>query len=81
MKELIEKLNNEGMLWFFLGSNISSTHLISEKECESAMCVVNSIRECLDDTNLDSDTKDKVRDFLVKSEEIINQDMANYKTN
>ena len=81
MKELLEKLHSCNMLWLFLGANISADHLMSEHDCDGAMLIIRDIKNVIDDTNIDDDTKEKIKHYLDESEQIINDELSKFKTN
>lgn len=83
MKELIEKLHKEDMLWFFMANLISAEALQNEYDCESSLLIVEEIEDCLKDETLDidSETKDKLSDLLMKSKEIVENEYSRFKLN
>lgn len=83
MKELIEKLHKENMLWFFMANLISAEALQNEHDCESSLLIIGEIEDCLKDETLDidSETKDKLSDLLMKSKEIVENEYSRFKLN
>lgn len=83
MKELIEKLYKEDMLWFFLANLISDSALNNEHDCESTLYIIDSFNECLGDADLvvNTQTKEKLNDLLKQSKEVVVKEYARFKLN
>lgn len=83
MKELIEKLHKDDMLWFFMANLVSADVLNNEHDCESSLLIIREIEDCLKDETLDidSETKDKLSDLLMKSKEIVEKEYSRFKPN
>ena len=81
MKELIERLYKEDLLWFFMANLISAEALHNEHDCESALYIIDNFNDCLMDDTLDVDleTKEKTFDLLKKSKEIVENEYGKFK--
>jgi len=81
MKELIEKLYEEDMLWFFLANLISADSLCNEQDCESALSIIDSLTKTLkdDDLAIDQTTKTKLDDLSKQLKEVVEKEYARFK--
>lgn len=63
MVDLLNKLVESGMLYFFLVSLISAESLHTPADCDVAITRIQEIIKALPDTSLDDETKDKIMKF------------------
>lgn len=78
MKEnLLEKLQNNNLLDFYLVSLISSDALITVEDCERSLSKIQEVKEHLITANIDN--KEQYADMIDKGEEIIKRDLEMFK--
>ena len=70
---LIKKLISEGLLYFFITSQISSDNILEKSNIEDRLRIVKSIKYVIDD--LDIEDKDGYLDLLSDCERILLNDL------
>ena len=73
----IDKLVEQDMLFFILGTAISSDSLIDVESCEGALKIIRELKEDLPTSKLKDDKKLKFR--LEEAEQIILRDLEAFK--
>lgn len=80
MKEnLLEKLQNNNLLDFYLVSLISSDALITVEDCEKSLKKIQEAKIHLETANIKN--KEKYAEMIIQGEEIIKRDLENIKEN
>ena len=78
MKEnLVDKLHEADMLYFVLGSLISSDSLVDIDSCHRALKCLEGLKRVFETSILKDDPK--IKSYLDNAESIIKRDMENYK--
>ncbi len=76
MKEnLAETLHNNGMLYFVIGSLISSDSILSKEDAEKALTTLSSIEKDIKMSSLDNEIKTDYLEKLQKCYEVLNSDI------
>lgn len=70
---LIKKLISEGLLYFFITSQISSDNILEKSNIEDRLRIIKSIKYVIDD--LDIEDKDGYLDLLSDCERILLNDL------
>lgn len=70
---LIKKLISEGLLYFFITSQISSDNILEKSNIEDRLRIIKSIKYVIDD--LDVEDKDGYLDLLSDCERILLNDL------
>lgn len=70
---LIKKLISEGLLYFFITSQISSDNILEKSNIEDRLRIIKSIKYVIDD--LDIENKDGYLDLLSDCERILLNDL------
>ena len=70
---LIKKLISEGLLYFFITSQISSDNILEKSNIEDRLRIIKSIKYVIDD--LDIEDKDRYLDLLSDCERILLNDL------
>ena len=70
---LIKKLISEGLLYFFITSQISSDNILEKSNIEDRLRIIKSIKHVIDD--LDIEDKDGYLDLLSDCERILLNDL------
>lgn len=70
---LIKKLISEGLLYFFITSQISSDNILEKSNIEDRLRIIKSIKYIIDD--LDIEDKDGYLDLLSDCERILLNDL------
>lgn len=78
-KDIIEELHEANLLNFILASLISADTLINEESCEKSMKEMKKYISAIDDTNIESEKKDKYKKLMKEGLEIIRRDLILYR--
>lgn len=76
MDNLLDKLIETDLFYFFIGCMISADHLIGLKECEDTLKELEQLEEASKTSKLKDD---KIDDFLKKARYIIERDLEVFK--
>lgn len=76
-KNILEKLQENNLLDFYLVSLISSDTLITIEDCEKSLDKIKEVKEHLITANIDN--KEQYADMIDKGEEIIKRDLEMFK--
>lgn len=77
MLDLLNKLKESGMLYFFLVSLISADTLVTVKDCESSIAMLKELLEVIPQSNLTDEEKEKTIQFCEEGLEICERDKKN----
>lgn len=75
-ENLIDSLQNAGMLYFVLGSLISSDSLIDANACREALHILETLKAEFAFSSIKDNSK--IQSLLEKAENIITRDLANF---
>lgn len=81
MVELLNALKENGMIWFYLVSLISSDTLFTVEDCDKSIELLNQTLEALPETNFDEDEKVKIKEHCIKGIEICERDKKEFLKN
>ena len=76
-ENFIDKLHEADMLYFVLGSLISSETLVDIESCQKTLKTLEMMKEDFETSKLKNDTK--TRTFLEDAERIIKRDLHEFK--
>jgi len=74
MLDLLNKLKESGMLYFFLVSLISSDTLLTVKDCENSITRLKELLEVIPQSDLTDEEKEKTINFCNEGIEICERD-------
>lgn len=74
MLDLLNKLKESGMLYFFLVSLISSDTLLTAKDCENSITRLKELLEVIPQSDLTDEEKEKTINFCNEGIEICERD-------
>ena len=72
-RDFLEGLEKAGLLYMYLVSLVSSDELLTVEDCEETLKELDYCLEILPENNLQD--SEKIRDFLIKGKEIVNQEV------
>ncbi len=78
-KEMLKKLIEEKMIYFFLGSLISSDNLNNENDYNKSIKILNDTRVALID--LDDESKEKYIQYIDDELKLLKKELSNLKKN
>ena len=78
-KDIIEELHNANLLNLALASLISSDNLTDIDSCEKAMKEMKEYLSAINETNLDSEQKEKYKKLMKQGLEIIRRDLITFR--
>lgn len=81
MVELLNTLKENGMIWFYLVSLISSDTLFTPEDCDKSIELLNQTLEALPETNFDDEEKEKIKEHCLKGIKICKRDKKNFLKN
>ena len=81
MKDLLNALKENGMLWFYMVSLISSDSLWTPEDCDKSIELLKQTMEALPESNLTDDEKEKVMEHCQKGLEICKMDKMRFLRN
>ena len=74
---LVDKLNEAGMLYYVLGSLISADSLVDAKSCHESLDCLENLKRDFEISSLKDDPK--LKTFLDDAERIIKRDMRDFE--
>lgn len=81
MIELLNALKENGMIWFYLVSLISSDTLFTVEDCENSINLLKQTLEALPETNFDDEEKAKIKEHCINGIEICERDKEEFLKN
>ncbi len=78
-ENLVESLHNENMLYFILGSIISSDSIFSKKDAEESINALSVIEKALIDSALEDSEKSKYKELIKRCYEVLESDMKRFE--
>ena len=78
-KNLIDKFQEDDVLYFVLGSLISADSLLDAKACHKALDFLEDLKRDFETSSLKDDHK--LKSYLNKAEGIIKQDLQEFEKN
>ena len=81
MVELLNALKENGMIWFYLVSLISSDTLFTAEDCDKSIELLNQTLEALPETNFDDEDEEKIKEHCLKGIKICKRDKKNFLKN
>ena len=81
MKDLINKLAEEGYLWAYLVGMISSDTLMSADDCDRAIDFLERTMEAVPDTDMPDEDKERTVDYCRRGIDICKSDREMFMEN
>ena len=76
---LAEALHNDGMLYFILGSLISSDSIFSKEDAEKAIDTLANIEQELDCSALEESVKSEYKERIKKCYKVLESDLKRFE--
>lgn len=80
-KEIEKVLNHDALRYLFLVSLISADTLLTEKDCNNSLQVLNFIKDNVNVMNLTDEIKAEVMEYAVKGISIVSTEIEHIKEN
>ena len=81
MVTLLNKLKENGMIWFYLGSLISADSLLCPDDCDRAIILLNDTINAIPETDFTDEDKEKILEYCRNGIEICEADKKEFLKN
>ena len=81
MKDLLNTLNESGMVWFYITALVSADSILTVEDCDRSIDLLQQTIEALPETNIDKEEQDKIREYCFDGIEICENDKKNFLKN
>jgi hypothetical protein len=81
MKELLNKLKENGMIWHYLGALISADNLSNVEDCDRSIMLLNDTIKAMPETEFSDDEIKKIIQYCKDGIEICEHDKKLFLTN
>lgn len=81
MVNLLNKLKEKDMIWFYIGSLISADSLLCPEDCDRAISLLNDTINAVPETDFTDEDKEKILEYCRNGIEICEADKKEFLKN
>jgi len=81
MVKLLNKLKENGLIWLYLGSLISSDNLLCPDDCDRTISLLNDTINAIPETDFTDEDKEKILEYCRNGIEICESDKKEFFKN